>query len=59
MNKKKCKVGKCSANKNSKPNKQSNGKGDRPRNVSTRFKENYEEIDWSVRPNRNRKKKNL
>jgi len=54
MNKKKCKVGKCSANKNSKPNKQSNGKGDRPRNVGAKFKENYEAIDWS-----NRKKKNL
>jgi len=59
MNKKKCKVGECSANKNGKPNKHTNGKGDAPRNISEKFKANYESIDWSVRSNSNRKKKNL
>jgi hypothetical protein len=59
MNKKKCKTGECSANKDSKPNKQTNGKGDSPRNISKRFKENYENINWEIRPTSNRKKKNL
>ena len=54
MNKKKCKTGKCDSNKQNTPNKHSNGKGDKPRNLSTKFKKNYESIDWA-----NRKKKNL
>jgi hypothetical protein len=54
MNKKNCKTGKCSANKGATPNKHSNGKGDKPRNVSKQFKENYDKINWS-----NRKKKKL
>ena len=27
-----------------------NGKGDSPRNVSIKFKENYDKIDWSSKP---------
>jgi hypothetical protein len=54
MNKKKCKIGKCGSNKSDKPNKHSNGKGDKPRNISKKFKDNYDSINWV-----NRKKKNL
>ena len=27
-----------------------NGKGDSPRNISMRFKKNYEQINWSKKP---------
>lgn len=27
-----------------------NGKGDRPRNVGPKFKENYDSINWSKKP---------
>ena len=54
MNKKKCRTGKCGANKHDTPNKHSNGKGDKPRNISKKFKDNYDSINWV-----NRKKKNL
>jgi hypothetical protein len=53
MSKKKCKTTGCGANKCSTPNK-ANGKGDKPRNLSKKFRKNYEDIDWT-----NRKKKNL
>lgn len=32
---------------NCKKKESRNGKGDSPRNVSDRFKENYDDIDWS------------
>ena len=54
MNKKKCKTTGCGANKCSTPNKGRNGKGDKPRNLSKKFRKNYDSIDWA-----NRKKKNL
>ena len=54
MNKKTCKTGKCGANKHDTPNKHSNGKGDKARNVGRKFAQNYESIDWD-----NRKKKKL
>lgn len=44
----------CDANKQTARNKHQNGKGDKPRNLSERFRENYDSIDWG-----NRKKKNL
>jgi hypothetical protein len=55
MKKKKCKTSGCGSNKLDTPNKQpTNGKGDKPRNLSNEFRANYESIDWG-----NRKKKNL
>jgi hypothetical protein len=54
MNKKKCRTGKCGANKHDTPNKHTNGKGDKARNVGRKFAQNYESIEWD-----NRKKKNL
>ena len=36
------------------PPKHQNGKGDAPRNVSSKFKENYDKIDW---PSQRKKKK--
>ena len=54
MNKKKGKIGKCGTNKCGTPNKPTNGKGDKPRNIGKKFKDNYDAIDWD-----NRKKKNL
>jgi hypothetical protein len=48
--KKKCKKKECS----NKPSCSQNGKGDAPRNVSSRFKENYDLIDW---PSQRKQKK--
>ena len=33
----------------SKP-KHQNGKGDSPRNISSKFKKNYEQINWKKKP---------
>ena len=43
--KEKCSKNACKSDKCDKP--PSNGKGDRPRNISQRFRENYDEINWS------------
>ena len=42
--KEKCSKNACKSNKCDKPSP--NGKGDRPRNISKRFRENYDGINW-------------
>ena len=43
---KKCKGSCVCASKKSKPKEPQNGKGDAPRNISSQFRANYDQIKW-------------
>ncbi len=50
MNKSNCKKGECKPSvptSKNKPRKSACGKGDAPRNLSKKFRDNYESINWS------------